>query len=91
VLIGAFFAAFAALIAMPIRMTVRWLATRGQRARAKAKRVVILGMDGMDPELAARYMAEGKLPTSSGWPRKASSGRSSPRPRRCRRSPGRAS
>ena len=62
VLIGAFFAAFAALIAMPVRMTIRWFKTFGQRRRAKAKRVVIIGMDGMDPELVQRFMAEGKLP-----------------------------
>lgn len=62
VLIGAFFAAFAALIAMPVRMTIRFFKTFGQRRRAKAKRVVIIGMDGMDPELVTRFMAEGKLP-----------------------------
>jgi predicted AlkP superfamily phosphohydrolase/phosphomutase len=62
VLIGAFFAAFAALIAMPVRMAIRFFATFGQRRRAKAKRVVIVGMDGLDPALAARFMAEGKLP-----------------------------
>ena len=49
VLIGAFFAAFAALIALPVRMTIRFFATMGQRKRAKAKRVVVIGMDGMDP------------------------------------------
>jgi predicted AlkP superfamily phosphohydrolase/phosphomutase len=62
VLIGAFFAAFAALIALPVRMTIRFFATMGQRKRAKAKRVVVIGMDGMDPGLTAQWMAEGKLP-----------------------------
>ncbi len=62
VLLGAFFAAFAALIAMPIRMTIRFFATADQRRRAKARRVVIVGMDGMDPELTSKWMAEGKLP-----------------------------
>jgi predicted AlkP superfamily phosphohydrolase/phosphomutase len=62
VLIGAFFAAFAALIAMPVRMTIRFFKTVGQRRRAKAKRVVIVGMDGMDPDLVRKYMGEGKLP-----------------------------
>src|SRR5258706_4947809 len=62
VLIGAFFAAFAALIAMPVRMTIRFFKTAGQRRRAKAKRVVIVGMDGMDPDLVPKYMGEGKLP-----------------------------
>jgi predicted AlkP superfamily phosphohydrolase/phosphomutase len=62
VLLGAFFAAFAALIALPVRMTIRFFATMAQRGRAKAKRVVIIGMDGMDPELTTRWMGEGKLP-----------------------------
>jgi len=62
VLIAAFFAAFAALIVLPVRMTIRHFATWGQRRRAKARRVVIIGMDGMDPELTAKWMAAGKLP-----------------------------
>jgi len=59
VLIGAFFAAFAALIVLPVRMTIRWFATMGQRSRAKAKRVVIVGMDGMDPELTTKWIKRG--------------------------------
>ena len=31
-------------------------------ARARVKRVVILGLDGMEPSLAEKYMAEGKMP-----------------------------
>ena len=30
--------------------------------KAQVKRVVIVGFDGMDPELASRFMSEGKLP-----------------------------
>jgi len=30
--------------------------------KAQVKRVVIVGFDGMDPELANRFMGEGKLP-----------------------------
>jgi len=33
VLIGAFFAAFAALIALPVRMTIRFFMTAGRRKR----------------------------------------------------------
>src|SRR4030095_11905380 len=32
---------------------------------AKVKRLVFLGLDGLDPGLAERYMREGKLPTLS--------------------------
>ena len=45
---------------------VRWLlrSMRGRRAFAKSKvqRVVILGLDGMEPSLVDRFMAEGKMP-----------------------------
>jgi predicted AlkP superfamily phosphohydrolase/phosphomutase len=62
VLLGAFFAVFAALLVMPVRMLIRRMATRKQRAAAKVQRVVIVGLDGMDPELAQQFMAEGKMP-----------------------------
>ncbi|MSR46005.1 MAG: nucleotide pyrophosphatase [Planctomycetes bacterium] len=58
----ALLAAFGALLILPVRMTIRWFKTADRRSRQKAKRVVIVGMDGMDPELANRFMAEGKLP-----------------------------
>ncbi|MBM4013840.1 MAG: nucleotide pyrophosphatase [Planctomycetes bacterium] len=58
----ALLAAFAALLILPVRMTIRWFKTSDRRARQKAKRVVIVGMDGMDPELTTKWMAEGKLP-----------------------------
>lgn len=40
-----------------------WLAT-GMRARRKAKvrKLIFLGLDGLDPRLTERFMAEGKLP-----------------------------
>ncbi len=65
VLLGAFVAVFAALAIMPIRVAWRSFATRKTRARAKIKRAVIVGMDGMDPELCQRFMAEGKMPNFS--------------------------
>jgi len=34
-------------------------------AKRSFKRAVILGFDGMDPELADRFMNEGKLPNLS--------------------------
>ncbi len=41
-----------------------WRTLRGQRAykRAKIRRMVILGLDGLEPTLAEKFMAEGKLP-----------------------------
>ena len=62
VLLGAFLAVFAALAVMPIRMVVKWFATRKTRAAAKAQRCVIIGLDGLDPGLLKKYMDEGKMP-----------------------------
>ena len=41
-----------------------WLLLRGngRPKNARAKRVVILGLDGLDPKLLESYMAEGRLP-----------------------------
>lgn len=50
-----------ALFTWPIRYAIR--AVRGRKAfkRSRVKRFVVLGLDGMDPNLAERFMAEGKL------------------------------
>lgn len=68
-LVGSFFAvlvamltAFLTLFTWPLRWA--WRAIRGRRAMAKAKvrRVVILGLDGLDPMLVDQYLEEGILP-----------------------------
>src|SRR5260370_4369351 len=42
---------------------VSWLRTRGEESPApKKKKLLILGIDGMDPELLRQYMKEGKMP-----------------------------
>ncbi|MEW6366426.1 MAG: alkaline phosphatase family protein [Acidobacteriota bacterium] len=53
------------LLAWPFRYVFRML--RGKRAYGKSKvdKVFIVGLDGMDPRLADRFMAEGKLPNLS--------------------------
>lgn len=68
-LLGSFFAVFSALLSSllyittwPIRML--WRALRGGRAyrRAKTKRVVVVGLDGLEPSLTEQFMDEGLLP-----------------------------
>ncbi len=51
-----------ALLTWPIRWVIR--AIRGHRAfaRSRVKRVVVLGLDGMEPTLVEKYLAEGRLP-----------------------------
>ncbi len=60
------FLAVFSFLAWPFRFLFRLL--RGKRAYKKSPvdRVVILGLDGMEPTLAERFMAEGKLPNLAG-------------------------
>ena len=62
----AFFAAFlsglVAIFLWPLRWMIRLIRGRRAHARARVRRFVILGLDGMEPTLADKYMAEGKMP-----------------------------
>src|SRR5215475_10213393 len=58
----AFLYSFYALATWPIRALVRSVRRRKAYGKAMVKRVVILGFDGMDPELAERFINEGRLP-----------------------------
>jgi predicted AlkP superfamily phosphohydrolase/phosphomutase len=57
-----FLMALFSFLSWPFRFL--WKAVRGQRAYKKSPihRLVILGLDGMEPTLAEKFMAEGKLP-----------------------------
>ncbi|MEW6753125.1 MAG: alkaline phosphatase family protein, partial [Candidatus Latescibacterota bacterium] len=62
--------AAAALLIWPVRWGVRSL-VRGRRlAGRRLQRVVVLGLDGLDPGLAERYMAQGLLPNLDGLRRR---------------------
>jgi len=39
-----------------------WVGARRKASRALGKKVIIVGVDGMDPRLSARMIAEGRLP-----------------------------
>ncbi|MCG3127842.1 MAG: hypothetical protein CHACPFDD_02714 [Phycisphaerae bacterium] len=60
--IGTLFAAFLAAITWPIRWLWRLIRGRGRYRKAKVKRLVILGLDGLEPSLTEQFLAEGKLP-----------------------------
>lgn len=62
ILFFAFFLALLTLLTWPIRWVFKALKRMRGARRGKARRVVIIGLDGMDPELTERYMAEGLLP-----------------------------
>ena len=51
-----------AFFVWPFRQFFRLLRRRKAYGKAQIKRAVILGFDGMDPELTERFIAEGKLP-----------------------------
>jgi len=66
---GSFLAMFAAILSAvlalftwPIRYVIRAIKHRHAFKRARVKRFIILGLDGMDPNLAEKFLAEGKLP-----------------------------
>ncbi len=68
-LAGSFFAAFAAIcsavllvLTWPARLLFRAIFGRRRLARCRVKRVVILGLDGLDHGLTEKMLAEGKLP-----------------------------
>jgi predicted AlkP superfamily phosphohydrolase/phosphomutase len=58
----AFLYSIYAFFAWPFRQLFRMLRRRKAYGNAQIKRAVILGFDGMDPELTERFIAEGRLP-----------------------------
>ena len=53
--------ALLSLLIWPIRMLYR-LIRRKRIGKPKIKRLIVVGLDGQDPRLTDRFMAEGKLP-----------------------------
>lgn len=62
VIFATFLLAFAKLLAWPFRWTVRAIRQRKALSGARTKRVIIVGLDGQDPELTDRFLEEGILP-----------------------------
>jgi len=62
VLFLTFFLAIFSFLSWPFRFLLRLI--RGQKAYKKShiKRLIVLGLDGMDPVLVKKYRAKGKLP-----------------------------
>ena len=58
----AFLYSFYALATWPFRQVIVFFRRRNAFGKAKFKRAVILGFDGMDPDLSERFMNEGRLP-----------------------------
>jgi predicted AlkP superfamily phosphohydrolase/phosphomutase len=61
-LIVGFFASLLSFLGWPFRMAWRTLRRHKGFRDAKVKKIIFLGLDGLDPGLTERYIAEGKLP-----------------------------
>ena len=61
-LVIAFFTAFFALLTFPIRYVIRSQRRRHSLARSKVKKVIVLGLDGLDPKITEAMMDRGELP-----------------------------
>jgi len=62
VLFAAFFAAFAFFLTWPVRFLIKRLRRRGRAVKGPVDRVIIVGFDGLDPELLSGFMDAGKMP-----------------------------
>lgn len=54
--------AFLAILTLPFKVVMQFIRGRKAFARARVRRVVVLGLDGLEPSLVEQYMAEGLLP-----------------------------
>ncbi len=61
-LILAVFAGLVSLFVWPVRFVIRKLRRRKALGQSQQKRMVILGLEGLDPKLVDRWINEGKLP-----------------------------
>ena len=61
-LIVGFFASLLSFLSWPFRIVWRTLRRHKGFRDAKVKKIIFLGLDGLDPGLTERYIAEGKLP-----------------------------
>ncbi|MDJ0786980.1 MAG: alkaline phosphatase family protein [Myxococcota bacterium] len=62
VLLVTFAIAFAIILTWPLRLAYRLITVGDPYKNAKAKRVVILGLDGMDPGLLTKFIRDGRMP-----------------------------
>jgi predicted AlkP superfamily phosphohydrolase/phosphomutase len=58
----AFFTAFFALLTFPVRVLIRASKRRKSLGRSKVKKVLILGLDGIEPTICERMVDGGEMP-----------------------------
>lgn len=57
-----FLASLVSFLFWPFRMLWLYLRHRRRFGKSRIKKLIFLGLDGLDPNLTEKYMAEGKLP-----------------------------
>jgi predicted AlkP superfamily phosphohydrolase/phosphomutase len=58
----AFAAAFFAVFALPVRVAIRQGKRRRSLKHARVKKVIVLGLDGLDPDICEGLLSRGELP-----------------------------
>jgi predicted AlkP superfamily phosphohydrolase/phosphomutase len=61
-IIAGFFLSIVSLLSWPFRMAWRLLRRRKGFRNARVRKIIFLGLDGLDPRLTEQFMSEGKLP-----------------------------
>ena len=62
ILLTALFLVFLSLLSWPFRLALRPFRYRKRQKRKDVRRVIVLGLDGLDPGITRERMAEGRLP-----------------------------
>ena len=65
VVIVTFLLAFLTIVTWPLRWMIHKLRGRIALGKSRVRRVVILGLDGQDPQLTEKFLEEGDLPNFS--------------------------
>lgn len=61
-LVISFFASFFSILLWPVRMLFRTVRRRRGLSKARVGKLIFLGLDGLDPAVTEKLLAEGKLP-----------------------------
>jgi predicted AlkP superfamily phosphohydrolase/phosphomutase len=61
-LVAGLFMSIFSILAWPFRMARRALLNRKSFRKARVKKIIFLGLDGLDPRITERMLGEGKLP-----------------------------
>lgn len=61
-ILAGFFLSFVSLLSWPFRMAWRFVRRRKGFRNARVRKIIFLGLDGLDPRLTEQFMNEGKLP-----------------------------